>query len=506
MSNCANCGSKLKPGASYCGFCGTRVEPPAAEGRPGRSAAGSPQPLRRSEASVRSGLTASPQRVSCPGCGAQVQPGSRICAKCGAVLFRQPIGSDGPGTDSDSRTGSGRWIALASLGVLILVGAALLLIFWNDLFGAKREAAAPAADHNYAEPAVDGDRSDRDDRSDEAEALYSWEEIRARITERYAGNVRLSDEDESYYYAEVLERSTGVLTYVLRADKRTGEIKVTSDYSGTADLPPADGVPEAERTNIAAVRSDTVDSYMTSLVPDTVYAFTVVDLKTGESAGSGNQDAKMSSSVLIGVPVMYAVNRLVQDGELRMSDRITIRDLGGGGRGSLTSGQMTVEELLQYMLRASSGAAINNLAYQIGMDRINSICRNAGYSSVSYVNYIASAHITDYTASDNYVSTKDVCGMICELYNGSGPIDSSFLRNNFGVNSGTDQNDGLGKHIQGTIGSFNGRKESKYNDLILVERDSKAYAVVMMAHGSKYAAIMDAMDSVGKYIDGVLIQ
>ena len=47
---------------------------------------------------------------------------------------------------------------------------------------------------------------------------------------------------------------------------------------------------------------------------------------------------------------------------------------------------------------------------------------------------------------------------------------------------------------------------SKYNDLILVRRDGRVYAVAMMAYGDKYTAIMNAMDGVGKYIDGKLME
>ena len=562
MSNCLNCGAALKPGAKFCPSCGTRVEdrpsetcpacsrpvPTGVKFCPGCGAAlsgggkGNREERNESEKNtndksedkvVRTERPVPPvgprRSTACPKCGRPVQPDKAVCPYCQTRLRNPvpPVYEEREVSVRESKGRTGLWIALA-VGFLVLAGiAAALLIFWEDLFGTGEEPA-PTAPVNYGsvEPAETKDRpglahSDAkptgteeprparpETEGQEATAReYTWEELRTMISLRYEGDIVKTGEESGFCYAEVRDPATGNLRYVLRADRRTGEITVAASYpEPTASESIEDGVPEEERTNLGAVREDTIRDYMASRVSKTTYSYTVVDLNTGNFTGSGNQEDPMSSSVLIGIPVMYAVNKLAAEGTLSLSQKINIQDLGGGGRGAMTSSTMTVEELLQYMLKASSGAAINNLASYIGMDRINRICRDAGYDSVSYVNYIASPSIVDYTSSDNYVSTRDLCGMLYELYNGDGVIDRRFLENNFGITVGTEANDGLGKRVEGTIGSFNGRKDSKYNDLILVRRDGRVYAVAMMAYGDKYTAIMNAMDGVGKYIDGKLME
>ena len=469
----------------------------------------------------------------CPRCGRNVTPGSAACPFCKAPLPRTGTSSfderEAPIRETKNRRKL--WISLAIGGTVLLGLIAALIIFRDDIFGSRsgRSTAEPA---NYGTMEAAANRPvDRQDteatsatrwnwparpQEDEEPApntirSYSWEEIETILSLHYGGDIEKIGEDDAFYYIEIRDPDTGNARYGLRAARATGEIVVSADYTASADTAAAPetedgGVPENEQIHVGAVQPDTVANYMSSRVSKTTYSYTVVDLKTGRYSGSDNQEDPMSSSVLIGIPVMYAVNRMAENGELSLSDSVSIQNLGGGGRGTMTSTRMTVEELLRYMLQASSGAAINNLANYIGMDRVNRICHDAGYDSVSFVNYIASPYITDYSSSDNYVSTRDICGMMYELYNSDGPIDRRFLENNFGITMGTDKNDGLGKRVSGTLGSFNGRKETKYNDLILVERNNKAYAVVMMAHGDKYTAIMNAMDGIGDYVDGKVME
>ena len=55
------------------------------------------------------------------------------------------------------------------------------------------------------------------------------------------------------------------------------------------------------------------------------------------------------------------------------------------------------------------------------------------------------------------------------------------------------------------VGSFNGVKSDKFNEIILVERNNRAYIMCLMANGASNASILSGMNSIGSYVDGVLI-
>lgn len=57
---CKNCGTEIDMQALHCPMCGTAAEVPAS--------------------------AFEPETVCCPGCGAQVVPGTKFCGKCGTKL------------------------------------------------------------------------------------------------------------------------------------------------------------------------------------------------------------------------------------------------------------------------------------------------------------------------------------------------------------------------------------------------------------------------------------
>ena len=126
-----------------------------------------------------------------------------------------------------------------------------------------------------------------------------------------------------------------------------------------------------------------------------------------------------------------------------------------------------------------------------------------GFTSVGLNNYIGET--VDNEPSDNYVSAQDTCGMLFELYNGDGEIDRTWLRENFGIIEGSYQNSGLGSRLEGVIGSFNGVKADKFNEVVLVERDGRAYVMALFSNGAAAADIMSGMSDVGAYVDEMMI-
>ena len=56
------------------------------------------------------------------------------------------------------------------------------------------------------------------------------------------------------------------------------------------------------------------------------------------------------------------------------------------------------------------------------------------------------------------------------------------------------------------VGSFNGVKSDKFNEIVLVERGGRAYVMCVMANGASSGQILSGMNDVGRYVDGALTQ
>ena len=142
----------------------------------------------------------------------------------------------------------------------------------------------------------------------------------------------------------------------------------------------------------------------------------------------------------------------------------------------------------------------------VGKERINEICYDHNYKSVLLNNYIGETTDND-LMSDNFVSTNDLCRMFLELYcnDDTHEINRPYLLENFGIRDDSLQNSGLGSVVEGVVGSFNGVKSDKFNEIILVERDGRAYVMSLMANGVPYSQILSGMRAVGSYVDPLLM-
>ena len=333
-----------------------------------------------------------------------------------------------------------------------------------------------------------------------------------------------------HFTVGVCQKGTDNVMGVVRVDKTTGERTViepivepqppapsaepsdepsdepSQEPSADPSEEPFEPVPDDtvySECNIYDVDPTQIESLMAEQIGDTPYAFSVVDLYSGRRTGSGPVEEPMSSSVLIGIPILYAVNQELEAGNLTLDTMVPVVS-GKSARGSLSGyDEMSVENLLKAMLRYSSGDAICTLMDCIGKDRINEICHRKGFTSVGLNNYIGET--VDNDPSDNYVSAQDTCGMLFELYNGDGEIDRTWLRENFGIIEGSYQNSGLGSRLEGVIGSFNGVKADKFNEVVLVERDGWAYVMALFSNGAAAADIMSGMSDVGAYVDEMMI-
>jgi hypothetical protein len=88
---CPACGAGNVPGEAFCDFCGSPLEAPA----PVPEAA--PAPAAPEVASAEAAAVAPPApaaesgKLTCPACGAEVQPDEAFCPDCGASLAQPPI-------------------------------------------------------------------------------------------------------------------------------------------------------------------------------------------------------------------------------------------------------------------------------------------------------------------------------------------------------------------------------------------------------------------------------
>lgn len=501
--------------------------------------------------------------VVCPRCGRLIPPGKTICDTCGArILQNEPPVPDEPDDEEDEtliraqRRRTGMWITISAVAAVIVAAAVLLLIFWDDLFGKKSKtedtvnlgeetmtaSARPSTTGRpettqaqteeptvYTEPTtVPYTESTAEPSTEPTQRRLSSDEAITIVRSFYGGDCRILSETADAFTVGVYKEGTDILCGIIGVDRMTGERSVIAEVDFSAaetepDTEPSDtawtGPEEAlgyegntdpdrgpvEASNVEDVNQDAVINRMEDAIPGANYAFTVLDLYSGAYRGTDWQDEPMSSSVLIGIPVLYAVNQEILEGNLSMESELSVVS-GKSSRGSLRGEKtMRVGDLLDAMLRKSSGDAICTLIHAIGKDRINEICHDRGYESVTVNNYIGET--VDYDPdSDNFVSTGDLCRMMFELYCGKADdaINRQYLLDHFGITEGSYLNDGLGKHLDGVVGAFNGVKSDKFNEIILVERGGRAYVMALMANGASVNGILEGMSGVGEYVDRVI--
>ena len=501
--------------------------------------------------------------VVCPRCGRLIPPGKTICDTCGArILQNEPPVPDEPDDEEDEtliraqRRRTGMWITISAVAAVIVAAAVLLLIFWDDLFGKKSstddtvifgEATMTAtASASTTEPVESTGTPTEAPSTETAEATQpatepstepaaestqrrlSSDEAITIVRSFYGGDCRILSETADTFTVGVYKEGTDILCGIIGVDRKTGERSVIAEvdfsaaetepetepsdtaWTGPEEGPGFEGNTDPDRgpveaCNVEDVNQDAVIYELEEAIPGASYTFTVLDLYNGAYCGTDTQGDPMSSSVLIGIPVLYAVNQEILDGNLTMESELSVVS-GKSSRGSLIGVKtMTVADLLDAMLRKSSGDAICTLIHAIGKDRINGICADHGYWSVDVNNYIGET--VDYDPdSDNFVSTCDLCRMMFELYCGeeTADINRQYLLDHFGITEGSYLNDGLGKYVDGVVGAFNGVKSDKFNEIILVERGGRAYVMALMANGASVSDILNGMSGVGEYVDRVI--
>lgn len=261
-----------------------------------------------------------------------------------------------------------------------------------------------------------------------------------------------------------------------------------------------DDTASVKETAASVLDADKLRQIMNSAGSGVNYSVCIADLSTGEYTGV-NYDDKVSASAMVDIPILYTAAYMISQNKLSLSDGITFH-YSVGGRGTLKSSddgrRISLEELLRAMLQYSDNNATNTLLDYFGMDTIENVCASNGFDSVSLNGRIMETK--DNTSSDNYVSARDLCGMIYHIYTDRFPsINKSFLYKNMVLKDST-ADSGLCGKINCSYYNLNGVKADKYNEIAIIDNGKTPYVVAYLANSALREDLEDVASTLGGYI------
>lgn len=264
--------------------------------------------------------------------------------------------------------------------------------------------------------------------------------------------------------------------------------------------------PPKDPSPVLKIDPNGLDNYMNGAAPESLWAFAVMDISDGELVGSSRMSDSLSSSALLNIPILYTCAALSDRGVISLETTIRISS-ATPGRTALADRvgeNLSVRELLSYMLQYSDNTASNTLMDNLTFRTVNETCASHGYTSVSVNNFILST--TDYTSNDNYVSCSDLCGMLQELYSDRfSTLGSAFLQQNMVIRDSAAAS-GLGQTVPSNLMfmNLNGQKADKYNEVAIVDDGTHSYIIAFMGCKSTMEKMTAAAATCGKYVYGVL--
>jgi beta-lactamase class A len=199
---------------------------------------------------------------------------------------------------------------------------------------------------------------------------------------------------------------------------------------GGAEFPPAepvmDGVPDAERERVENVLSETrqqIEGY------HGVAGLYVWDLQ-GDYGYGIRPDEEFFTASIIKVPIMVAVYRKVDEGELSFSQKIEIKEEDwAAGAGWLQwkkpGTEMTVGDLLVLMMTNSDNVAANALVRTVGgADHVNEVARSMGAEDTLLYQKVSSERGA-VPALDNRSTPRDMVAMMRQIAQGKAASEKS---------------------------------------------------------------------------------
>lgn len=262
--------------------------------------------------------------------------------------------------------------------------------------------------------------------------------------------------------------------------------------AGPAELPPADpaseDVPDGEREQVEASLEeirDVVEGY------DGIAGVYVRDLEGGWGYGVRPGEEFFSASV-IKIPVMTAVYRKVDSGELSLQDGFaTTPEDWAAGAGTLqyepAGTYHTVEEYLRMMMTRSDNVATNALTRIVGgPGPVNEVARDLGAEDTVLYWKVASERGV-VPSVDNRTTPQDMAAMMASISGGEAASPEScremvsLMRQNE-----VEQWSEEGLPGEAEVANKAGWLYKVFNDVAIVEGADRDYAVAILTkHGSK---------------------
>jgi len=235
----------------------------------------------------------------------------------------------------------------------------------------------------------------------------------------------------------------------------------------------------------------------------------IYDLNHNTEAAVGDCTQQMFASALITVPILYTAASRVDAGAMTMDDQIPYTSsIGGRGEAaeSRDGNSYPLSFYLQTMVNYSDNNCINILIGQLSLDLINSTCRNAGYTSVNLQRGLVNG---DTGGLDNYVSAKDLSGMVRDLVTGKfTSVGTKFMDQYFHI----DQGDAL-PTLAGLAPSLsdadrflnqNGYGETRFNETCVVGDGGSNYILTIMLYGEPGFTYNTAVTDIAEYVNEVM--
>ena len=235
----------------------------------------------------------------------------------------------------------------------------------------------------------------------------------------------------------------------------------------------------------------------------------VYDLAGNREFSYGSAGQGMYASAAITVPILYTAASLLDAGVLTLNDQIVyVNSIGGRGEPYPEQRDGVAYPLTYYlttMLSYSDNNCMNCLIDLLTLERINSVCRAAGFTQVDLQRKIV-ADVTDGT--ENYVSARDLVLMTKELYNGKfRTIGREFMQRYFRMDLYDEAGSVIGqasqiaaRRQQIDLLTQNGRGDTRFCEVALLRDGDSTFAVGIMMRGEVGFAYEEAVKALADYI------
>ena len=190
--------------------------------------------------------------------------------------------------------------------------------------------------------------------------------------------------------------------------------------------PVTDGVPDSEREQVEQALGEArqkIEGY------EGVAGVYVRDLEGGYGYGI-RPDEQFFSASIIKIPVMVAVYRKVDEGELSFSQMVEIKEEDwAAGAGWLqwekAGTKQTVGDLLLLMMNQSDNVATNALVRTVGgADHVNEVARSLGAENTLLYQKLSSERAA-VPELDNRTTARDMAAMLQKIADGEAASDKS---------------------------------------------------------------------------------